>query len=72
MAYRSTWFDVNPNWVDYLEARVEALVGEINRLQNEIKELEKNELAQAMPSVLVRGLSVQEPAGAQMPIQVTR
>lgn len=40
---RNRWVDVNLDWVDYLEARVEALVAENKRLNEEIKKLKTND-----------------------------
>lgn len=56
---RTHWVDVNLEWVDYLEARVEALVAENLRLNEEIKKLkhpeEKKEYEPryTLPSMLV-------------------
>jgi hypothetical protein len=50
---RSSWTDININWVDYLEARVEALEEDNKRLRCLIKILTEKEERDEMPSVLV-------------------
>lgn len=41
---RNQWMDVNVNWLDYLEARVEALTAEVNRLNSILNQTEEVEL----------------------------
>ena len=54
---RSTWVDISPEWLDYVEARVEALEADNKRLRAIIKILTddraKERDEQQMPSVLV-------------------
>ena len=54
---RSTWVDINPDWLDYVEARVEALEADNKRLRAIIKILTddrtKERDEQQMPSMLV-------------------
>lgn len=54
---RSTWVDISPDWVDYVEARVEALEADNKRLRAIIKILTddrtKERDEQQMPSMLV-------------------
>lgn len=58
MAYRDRWVDVHPDWVEYLEARVEALLNENKRLQG-LVDAKRDESDQAMLGLLVHRLPVQ-------------
>lgn len=50
---RSKWTDINIDWVDYLEARVEALEEDNKRLRCLIKILTEKEEKDDVPSMLV-------------------
>jgi hypothetical protein len=58
MAYRDRWVDVHPDWVEWLEARVEALVDENKRLQTLLDE-KRDEKDQAVLGLLVHRVPVQ-------------
>lgn len=56
---RSTWTDINPEWVDYLEARVEAMDEYIKGLELLVEKLERERMERRdtgygqMPCLLV-------------------
>ena len=66
MTYRSRWVDTNPDHVDWLENRVEALAARVLTLETELKEQRRihAETIQAhlhaLSCVLVRDLPVQK------------
>jgi hypothetical protein len=64
MAYRDRWIDVHPDWVEWLEARVEALVRENQRLHN-LLDAKRDEKDQAVLGVLVHRVPVQSPVGGK-------
>jgi hypothetical protein len=53
---RNTWVDVNPDWVDYLEARIEAMSAKIKNQQQELQDAERRI---EMYRVLVQSVSMQ-------------
>ncbi len=62
---QSTWVNISPDWTEYVEARVEALVEENAKLKKRIAQLEAIEMDSAhgvvlepVSSVLVQPLSL--------------